>query len=198
MSTLKCQHLFENNPVIAGVRSPKQLKEAIDSPTEVIFLLCGSIYNLEMMVNHIKQAGKSAFVHLDLIKGYGQDSYFIKYLADDIHPAGVISTKNSLLQRAKQDGLMTIQRVFMLDSAALEVSLNAVRKVRPDAVEVLPGVVPKLITRVDEALNIPIITGGFIQTAEEVRAGLEAGALSCSTSDPELWSLNYRDRKSVV
>ena len=79
----------------------------------------------------------------------------------------------------------------MLDSAALEVSLNAVRKVRPDAVEVLPGVVPKLITRVDEALNIPIITGGFIQTAEEVRAGLEAGALSCSTSDPELWSLNY-------
>ncbi|MGI6110433.1 MAG: glycerol-3-phosphate responsive antiterminator, partial [Eubacteriaceae bacterium] len=106
------------------------------------------------------------------------------------HPAGVISTKNSLLQRAKQDGLMTIQRVFMLDSAALDVSLTAVRKVRPDAVEVLPGVVPKLITQVDEALNIPIITGGFIQTADEVKACLDAGAISCSTSDPKLWTLD--------
>ncbi len=188
MSTLKCTRLLENNPVIAGIRSPRQLSEALESNTDIIFLLYGNIYNLEKMVSLVRKAGKKAFVHLDLVKGFAQDSYFIKYLADEVHPEGIISTKNSLLQRAKQDGLMTIQRIFMLDSSALDVSLAAVKKVRPDAVEVLPGVCPKLLRNVSDSLDIPVITGGFIETEDEVRKSLEAGAVSCSTSKSSLWN----------
>lgn len=194
MSVNKCQKLLENSPIIPAVRSPKQLKQAIESPCEAIFLLCGSIYNLNSMVSHVKKAGKSCFVHLDLIKGYGQDNYFVKYLADEIKPAGVISTKNSLLQRARQDGLMTIQRIFLLDSSALEVSLNAVQKVKPDAVELLPGLVPKLIRQTCKQVNTPVITGGFIETIEEVEASLAAGAVACSTSEPNLWTFDPKLR----
>ncbi len=190
MSNTALESLLKNQPVIAAVRSPKSLREAIDSPCSVIFLLCGSVYNLKSMVTHVARAGKSCFVHLDLLKGYGQDSYFVRYLADEIKPTGVISTKNTLLQRAKQDGLMTVRRAFLLDSSALDVSIAAANKVKPDAVEILPGVSPKLIRLASESMNLPIITGGFISTEEEVMQGIEAGACACSTSVPSLWMLD--------
>ncbi|SDP42095.1 glycerol uptake operon antiterminator [Eubacterium maltosivorans] len=187
MSTRKCFLMFQANPIIAAVRNPKDIHDAIASDTQIIFLLGGNIYNLKKMVEYVNHAGKYAFVHLDLIKGYAQDNYFIKYLKEEITPTGIISTKNSLVTRAKQEGLMTIQRLFLLDSSAMDVSINSAKKIRPDAVEILPGLVPKIIHSVKKELTVPIITGGFIETEEEVRSCIDAGAISASTSYKPLW-----------
>ena len=187
MSTRKCFLMFQANTIIAAVRNPKDIHDAIASDTQIIFLLGGNIYNLKKMVEYVNHAGKYAFVHLDLIKGYAQDNYFIKYLKEEINPTGIISTKNSLVARAKQEGLMTIQRLFLLDSSAMDVSINSAKKIRPDAVEILPGLVPKIIHSVKKELTVPIITGGFIETEEEVRSCIDAGAISASTSYKPLW-----------
>ena len=177
MSTRKCFLMFQANPIIAAVRNPKDIHDAIASDTQIIFLLGGNIYNLKKMVEYVNHAGKYAFVHL----------YFIKYLKEEINPTGIISTKNSLVARAKQEGLMTIQRLFLLDSSAMDVSINSAKKIRPDAVEILPGLVPKIIHSVKKELTVPIITGGFIETEEEVRSCIDAGAISASTSYKPLW-----------
>ena len=198
MSTRKSFLLFRDNPVIAAIRNPKDIHDAVDSPCNIIFLLTGNIYNLATMVGYINAAGKNAFVHLDLVKGYAQDQYFIKYLKEKIKPTGVISTRNSLITKAKQEGLLTVQRLFLLDSAAMDVALTSAKKIKPDAVEILPGLVPKLITQVHEELSAPIITGGFIQTEAEVLSCIEAGALAASTSHKALWDKTEMIKKSQL
>ncbi|MEG0681842.1 MAG: glycerol-3-phosphate responsive antiterminator, partial [Eubacterium sp.] len=182
MSTRKCFLMFQANPIIVAVRNPKDIHDAIASDSQIIFLLSGNIYNLKKLVEYANHSGKQVFVHLDLLKGYAPDNYFIKYLKEEINPTGIISTKNSLITRAKQEGLMTIQRLFLLDSSAMDVSLSSAKKIKPDAVEILPGLVPKIIHNVKKELSIPIITGGFIETEEEVRSCIDAGAISASTS----------------
>lgn len=82
---------------------------------------------------------------------------------------------------------MTVQRLFLLDSSAMDVSINSAKKIKPDAVEILPGLVPKIIQNVKKELNVPIITGGFIETEDEVRSCIDAGAISASTSYKPLW-----------
>lgn len=188
MSTRKCFLMFQANPIIAAVRNPKDIHDAVASDSQIIFLLSGNIYNLKKLVEYVNHSGKHVFVHLDLLKGYAQDNYFIKYLKEEINPTGIISTKNALIARAKQEGLMTVQRLFLLDSSAMDVSLNSAKKIKPDAVEILPGLVPKIIHNVKKELNIPIITGGFIETEEEVRSCIDAGAISASTSHKPLWN----------
>ena len=78
----------------------------------------------------------------------------------------------------------------------MDVALTSAKKIKPDAVEILPGLVPKLIAQVHEELSTPIITGGFIQTEAEVLSCIEAGALASSTSHKSLWEKNEMIVKS--
>ncbi|MBK5245173.1 MAG: glycerol-3-phosphate responsive antiterminator [Eubacteriaceae bacterium] len=201
MSTRKCLLMFQDNPIIVAVRNPKDIYDAINSESHIIFLLTGNVFNLKKMVELCSNAGKYVFTHLDLIKGYSQDNYFIKYLRDEINPTGIITTKNNIITRAKQENLLTIQRLFLLDSSAMDISITSAKKIKPDAVEILPGLVPKLIKSVKSQINIPIVTGGFIETVEEVRSCLTAGALSVSTSHKPLWDkipLIRSEQKSLL
>lgn len=77
--------------------------------------------------------------------------------------------------------------MFLLDTSAMEKSMEFVGKHRPDFIEVLPGVVPDLITEVRERTGIPIFAGGFIRTKEDVEKALEAGATAVTTSNTTLW-----------
>ncbi|MGL4606406.1 MAG: glycerol-3-phosphate responsive antiterminator [Eubacteriaceae bacterium] len=187
MSTRKCFLMFQESPIIVAVRNPKDIYDAIRSESKIIFLLTGNVFNLKKMVELVNNAGKYAFTHLDLIKGYSQDNYFIKYLKDEINPTGIITTKNNIITRAKQENLLTVQRLFLLDSSAMDISITSAKKIKPDAVEILPGLVPKLIQNVKKELSIPIVTGGFIESVDEVRSCLAAGAISASTSHKPLW-----------
>jgi glycerol uptake operon antiterminator len=55
-----------------------------------------------------------------------------------------------------------------------------------DAIEILPGVMPKIINKIAAISKIPIIAGGLISDKEDVRLALEAGAISVSASSTEL------------
>ena len=59
--------------------------------------------------------------------------------------AGIISTKPALIRRARELGLCAVQRVFVLDSIALENLKRQLENTRPDSIEILPGVMPKVI-----------------------------------------------------
>lgn len=75
----------------------------------------------------------------------------------------------------------------MLDSHALEKSYKLLGKTQPDYIEVLPGVVPELITEVNERVKIPLFAGGFIRSIEDVENALNAGAVAVTTSKKEIW-----------
>lgn len=179
--------LFQANPIITAVSELEQLDKALVAPSDIIFLLSGDIFNLEEVVKKCKESDKIVFLHFDLIKGFSRDAIALKYIKECIKVDGIISTKVSLLKVAKNEGFYVIQRLFMLDSVSYKISINAAHSLRPDAIEIMPGIMPKIITRTCKDVHVPVIAGGLIDRKEEVISGLKAGATSISTTKQALW-----------
>ena len=176
-------------PVIAAVRERADAEQAAHSPVAAVFLLGGSILTLRDTVSLLQEAGKAVFIHLDLCEGLGRDAAAVRWCAENMRPDGLISTKSALLYAAKEAGLITIQRMFLMDSASLASGMKLLKGNPPDLVELMPGLIPKAISAVSRKVNIPVIAGGMITEADEVAGALSAGALAVSTSDRLLWRM---------
>ena len=61
--------------------------------------------------------------------------------------------------------------------------------VRPDFIEVLPGVMPRVIKRICASVRTPIIAGGLITDKEDVMAALSAGAIAVSSTNHQVWKM---------
>jgi len=179
----------QDNPIIAAIHNVNDLNLAIDTDCEIIFLLTGNIFNLKDVVEKIKQRGKEVYIHIDLLEGFSRDLVALKYIHENIRPTGIITTKSNLIKIAKEMNMFTIQRLFILDSMALETGINSIHMAKPDAVEILPGIMPKIIKKVYNTTNIPVIAGGLIQDKEDVIESLKAGAIGISSSSKDIWNL---------
>lgn len=175
------------HPVIAAARDISSVQRAAKSASAAVFLLGGSILTLERAVDIARSEGKRVFVHLDLCEGLGRDAAAVEWCARYPRPDGLISTRTPLLKKARECGMNTIQRLFIMDSSSLAHGIKLLKANPPDMVEVLPGLVPKAITRLNEALSQPIIAGGMITERSEIDSALAAGARAVSTSIPALW-----------
>jgi len=184
--------IFTKNPIIPAVRDEETIKEAIDSSCELLFLLAGDIYSLPKYIDIIKNANKEVVVHVDLIKGFSGDMVFLKYLKETLGASGIITTKHQMIRMAKSIDLFAIQRIFVFDSAAVKVAKDHIEKLKPDAIEILPGLVPKIVKSFAEEITCPLITGGFIEYKEEVINAINAGAFSVTTSEKDLWKNNTK------
>ena len=131
--------------------------------------------------------GKMIFIHIDLIDGFSRDATALSYIYEEIRPDGIISTKNSQLKTAKQLGLLTVQRLFIIDSLAIETTVKASVSINPDAIEIMPGIMPRITKKLSSQLDIPVIVGGLISEKDDIKNALESGAKGVSTSDADLW-----------
>ncbi len=169
--------------VIFAARDPGDVFAMIpETEPTWVFLLGGNAAEVLGASKLLAERGFQAFVHVDMLHGITNDTQGIALLASLGHPAGIITTHPSAAIAAKKAGLLTIERIFLLDSSSVESGLRNVARTQPDAVEVLPGVLPDQITRVADAIEVPLIAGGLITRMEQVNAALEAGALGVSTS----------------
>lgn len=180
---------IEENPVIAAVRSEDDLDAAIKSGVSVIFLLHCDIFNIQSLVDRVRQSGKSVFVHIDLLEGLGRDQKAVDYIAQVVRPDGIISTKTPQIKHARDAGLFTIQRFFLLDSQSFEQTIRTAKASLPDMVEIMPALMPAVIEKVCSLLELPVIAGGLIESKNDIVEILKAGAIGASTGRKELWSL---------
>ena len=179
-------HSLECNPVIAAVQDDKW-EEALKSPVQIIFHLSANILRIEQTVQQAHDAGKYIFIHLDLAEGIGRDRSGINFLAR--HGVdGIVSTKGQLIRYAKEQGLVTVQRFFALDSKGMESIEEMLKNTNPHLMEIMPGVIGKAITKFSSG-PIPVIAGGLIQTKQEVTDALGCGATAISTGKDALWYL---------
>lgn len=180
---LRC---LECNPVIAAIQKDA-LQEAIDSPAEVIFHLGADLISIPQIVEAVHKANKFIFIHVDLAEGLGKDRAAIKYVAQ-CGADGIITTKAQLVRYAKEFDLITVQRFFALDSKGMESIEETLRNSNPHLMEIMPGVIGKVIRRFSGS-HVPVIAGGLIQTKAEVTEALNCGAMAVSTGKQELWYL---------
>ena len=172
---------------IAAVQKLDDLDLALDSKVNVIFLLVGSIFNVADLVNQIKAKKKYVFLHMDFIEGIAADRTGVAYVAQEVRPTGIITTKSNLIRIAKEAGLMAIQRMFLIDRGAVQRGIKSVEQIQPDAIEVMPGIMPRIIREMADMTPLPIIAGGLVGYQEEIDEALEAGALAVSVGSSHLW-----------
>ena len=177
------------SPVIAAVKDTNALEAALACPSEIIFLLCGNIFNLQEIVERANRCGKDIYVHVDLIEGFSRDAVSLRYIAERVHPTGIISTKSSQIKIAKELGLSAIQRLFIIHSLSMRTAAKTTGLLSPEALEIMPGIMPKILRELSSELETPLIAGGLITEKEDVISALNAGALGVSTTNPSVWTL---------
>lgn len=183
----------EANPVIAAVKSDAGLQAAVEmEEIQVIFVLYGDVCTIPEILERIKAAGKKAMVHIDLIAGLSAKEISVEFIARQTRADGIITTKPALVRRAKELGIFAVLRFFVIDSLALKNIENLEMQCgtsRPDFIEVLPGMMPKVLGRIAKVSRIPMIAGGLITEKEDVIAALSVGAIAVSSTNQDVWKL---------
>lgn len=177
------------NPVIAAVKEEEALQAALRSDCEAVFLLSSTVLNVAQRVNRIKEAGKVAMVHMDLVEGLSNREIAVDALVQLCHPHGIISTRPTQVRRARHLGLLTVQRAFILDSMSITSLHGQVSVGKPDFIEILPGIMPRVITEIAHQTTIPVIAGGLIKYKDEVLDAIKAGAVAVSTTSQAVWEM---------
>ena len=179
--------LAHRYPVAAALKSSDDMLVALDSDALLLFMLKGDAFQLAPFVAQAHQRGKGIVVHVDLVSGIGKDRAGIQYL----HQAGVdaiITSRSQLVSAGHAEGLVTIQRLLLVDDSALETGVRTISRAAPDIVEVLPGIIfPEIASTLQQLLPGPFVAGGFIRDASEVARIQAAGAILSSSSTYALW-----------
>jgi len=81
----------------------------------------------------------SLFVHIDLVSGLENNEAGLEFLAGFDRLAGVVSIHHHLTVPARRLGLLSIVRLFLSDSRAVERGVSVATKSKPDAIEILPA-----------------------------------------------------------
>ena len=177
------------NPVIPAVRGRDgDLERALAGDHAAIFVLGGDVFRMLEKVSRRPYRRPFICVNVDMVGGVASDPSGIRFLAREVD--GVISTHRRVVEIARSNEALAIQRLFAIDTSAIERGLKVLRQADPDAVEILPGLAfPEIVESYRAALNKPVLAGGLIKDRPTAANILEAGAVGVSTSDHRLWKL---------
>jgi glycerol uptake operon antiterminator len=178
---------LNRNPVIPAVRGPDSaLEAALAGEHAAIFVLGGDIFKVLRRVG-VQGRRPQIYVNVDLVGGVAADASGLRFLSGRVE--GIISTHRHVIELAKTSGLITVQRLFAIDSGAVERGLKLIRRAEPRFVEILPALAYREIAeRYSEVLDLPVLAGGLLKGREDISTILEAGAVGVSTSHRGLWN----------
>ena len=180
---------LEDNPVIAAVKNEEQLRIALESNVDIFFVLWGDLLNIKSVSEVIHSHNKKGILHIDLVEGLNNKEVVLRYIQEETKFDGIISIKPQMVKYAKTIGLYAVQRVFIYDTLSLN---NAKKHIMNecDAVEMLPGIMPKVIKTISNYCPYkPLICGGLIENKEEVIQALSSGAACVSTTKEDIWDM---------
>ena len=180
--------IFMDNPIVAAIKDENGLEKCLEKEMQIVFVLYGELTTIAGIVDRLKEAGKTVMVHLDLIGGLSGREEAVRFLKYYTKADGIISTKPDLIRYAKEIGLCGIYRIFVIDSKALR-AVESPMVEQADMIEILPGIMPRIIRRVTERTRVPVIAGGLISQKEDVIQALDAGAVAISTTDSAVWDM---------
>jgi glycerol uptake operon antiterminator len=175
------------NPVVPAVRGPDSaLEAALAGDHPAIFVLGGDIFKVLGRVGS-QSRRPQIYVNVDLVGGIAADASGLRFLSRRVE--GIISTHRHVIELAKASGLITIQRLFAIDSGAVERGLKLIRRAEPQFVEILPALAYcQIAEQYSEVLDLPVLAGGLLKSQEDISTILEAGAVGVSTSHQGLWN----------
>ncbi len=177
------KNIINENKIIVAVNNLQELEVALKTDSKIIFVLIGDICNIEETTRKIRSSGKLSIVHIDMIAGLNsRDTISLDFIKENTYADGIITTKMVMAKYAKKIGLIAIQRCFVIDSLSLVNVKKILKDSEIDAIEILPGVMPKILKEISLNISIPLIAGGLISSIEDVENAILAGADAVSTT----------------
>ncbi len=177
-------------PIIAAIKEMDKLEIALNSPCENIFLLSGNIFNLKEISQRVKSKDKGLYILVDSIDGFSKDTWGLEYIIKNIELDGIITSKSNLIKLCKDMGVFTIQRMLIHNSKELKEGLASIKTFRPNAINVCPGIMSKIIDKMYQETMLPIIASGLIETTKDVTLALTSGAKGVASTCSSTW-FNY-------
>ena len=99
------------NPVIPAVRGrDEDLERALAGDHAAIFVLGGDVFRMLEMVRRRPYRRPFICVNVDMVGGVASDPSGIRFLAREVD--GVISTHRHVVEIARSNGALAIQRLF--------------------------------------------------------------------------------------
>ena len=197
INKLSFKEALKGSRIVPAVKHLQDLAEVLNIPwVSVVILLGGDINDLEEMLKvRSKYPDKFLLAHVDLLNGIGKDESGIRYLKH-LGLEGIVSIKWQLLRYAKENNMLTVQRLFLVDSEAIRTGLKVIKQTSPDALEILPATVPKfVIDELHKATALSILGGGLLRTEEDVRTALSNGLTAVTASRRNLWNLHLTKKE---
>lgn len=186
---MRAIELLEDSPVIIAIKNDEGLKRCLESECQVVFILYGNVCNIGRIVETLKANGKHPMIHVDMIQGLGSKEVSVDFLKMNTMAEGIISTKQVLVKRAVELGMIGVLRAFIVDSMAVRSMGKMLDTFQPDAIEIMPGIMPKIVKSLRERTSMPIIASGLISEKKEILEMISSGADAISTTKEELWFL---------
>jgi glycerol uptake operon antiterminator len=179
---------LKRNPVVPAVRGPDSaLEAALAGEHAAIFVLGGDLFKVLGRIGS-QDRRPQIYVNVDLVGGIASDTSGLRFLSRRVE--GIISTHRHVIELAKTSGLITIQRLFAIDSGAVERGLKLIRRAEPQFVEILPALAYcEIAEQYSEVLDLPVLAGGLLKSQKDISTILQAGAVGVSTSHQGLWNV---------
>lgn len=174
-------------PVIPAIKNDEWLEACLKSDSDIIYVIYGDICNIADIVQTIKNAGKKAIVHVDLIVGLAAKEICVDFIKKYTLADGIISMKPAMIKRANELGMFTIQRFYTMDALTYANVVKHVKNCNPDVVEILPAGLTKIIHYLLEDIDKPMVASGLILDKDDVMGALKVGAVAVSTTNREVW-----------
>nr|WP_019640155.1 glycerol-3-phosphate responsive antiterminator [Paenibacillus fonticola] len=174
-------------PIIASITKPEQIEAAVQSQVQRVILMTGDILQMADIMERLQKTDKQVYVHLEMVGGLGRDHSAVHYLAKKFGADGIVSTKSNAIAAARQAGIRSIQRIFAIDTAAVDTAIKVIEQAKPDEVELMPGLMPRIIRELKTVLHRPLIVGGLIRHQAEIESALQHGADFVSVGDMRFW-----------
>jgi len=145
-----------------------------------------NLLDLRPILDHAFDRDLAVYVNVDHIDGIHPDSAGLRFLAQQLHIAGIVSSNPRILSLGKGFELETIQRLFAVDSTGLDTALESVDSNTVDLLDISPAlVIPYVVSHT--VLPLPFIGSGLISTFQQVQSVLRAGAIRVTTVRSELY-----------
>ncbi len=179
--------MFEGQRVIPAISTHQELDKFLQTDLEYGLLMSFQLAQLPELVHAMHKHGKKVLVHLDMVKGLASDPYGAIYLIQKLRIQGIISIKPKVIELCKKRRVIGILRFFLKDTLSLNQSMDILKRVEPDAVEVLPAVKTDIIDHIKANTGAEVLMGGLLQTRAQIEQCIEAGAIAVTVSKPDLW-----------
>lgn len=187
MNKKEILQLIEENPVILGINNESDFPLVEINESQVVFTLFGTISNIGDTIHRLKQTKELVFVNIDMVDGFSPRNSVIDFLKTT-ELDGIISSKPNVLRYAKEQGLFTIHRFFILDSSSWRNIDRQLEISQADIINITPGWT-KVIKWTSERFSTPVISSGLVCDKEIVIENLNAGALAICTTNHDVWNM---------